>query len=383
MGDSTAAGEASDGVPQRDAIDVLKGLFGREVKTEVRVTPRTGMEWAILPTFSYNPVYGAAFGALISGAGRRGSARARYSNLAVSANYSTTGQLQAQVRGDIYSLGENYLMKADFRYLDTERSTWGLGPLNTQQGEYPMTFVLQRLYLTALREVTGRVYVGLGFHYDEFSDIVDERAAEGESTPFSEYSGGLPSKTRAVGVSMNLLADLRDNLVNPKRGYYVSGSFHSYLDGLGSDQNWQDLWVEARVYPHLPAHSDNVLAFWLYGWMTFGPAPYLNLPSNGWDTYGRGGRGYLAGRIRGANQIYVESEYRFSISDDGLWGMVIFANGMSTTDTDTGTFARVDPAAGIGLRIKFNKHTDTNLAIDYAVGRDGSDGVFLGMTEVF
>jgi len=36
----------------------------------------------------------------------------------------------------------------------------------------------------------------------------------------------------------------------------------------------------------------------MYGWMTFAPAPFLNLPSNGWDTYGRGARGCLDGRAR-------------------------------------------------------------------------------------
>jgi hypothetical protein len=67
-------------------------------------------------------VYGAAFGVLMSGAGRRGSTEARYSNLAVSANISTTGQIQVQVRGDVFSPDEDYLLKADFRYLDTQRS---------------------------------------------------------------------------------------------------------------------------------------------------------------------------------------------------------------------------------------------------------------------
>jgi hypothetical protein len=189
--------------------------------------------------------------------------------------------------------------------------------------------------------------------------------------------------TRAVGVSINLLADTRDNMVNTQKGYYLNWSFRDYLDSFGSDSNWQELWVEARVYPHVPVRSRNVLAFWLYGWMTYGQAPYLNLPSNGWDTYGRGARGYLAGRIRGANQIYVESEYRWSLTSDGLFGAVVFVNGLSTTSTESGIFSRIDPGFGAGLRIKFNKHTSTNLTLDYGWGSDVSSGFFLGMSEVF
>jgi len=379
---SSQAGESD--VTQRDVFDLLdQYVLKKRVEPQLEFTPRTGLQWALLPTFSYNPVYGAAFGALISGAGRRGSAEARYSSLAISANWSTQGQVQLQVRGDVFSPDEDYLLKADFRHLDTDRSTWGLGPLDSQQGEYPMSFVLERVYATVLRHVSGPVYLGLGYHYDEFRKIADERAALGESTPFVEYSGGALSSTQASGVSFNLLADTRDNLVNPGGGYYVSSSFRDYLENFGGDTNWQELWVEARLYPRVPMASDHVLAFWMYGWLTFGPAPYLNLPSNGWDTYGRGARGYLAGRIRGANQIYLESEYRWSITRDGLWGAVVFLNGTSTARPETGTFAELDPGAGAGLRVKFNKNTDTNLTLDYAWGRESSHGFFLGMTEAY
>jgi outer membrane protein assembly factor BamA len=377
----TAAVDTSS-VPQRDAMDVLKGLLGKRVEPQFNIEPATGLQWALLPTFSYNPVYGAAFGVLVSGSGRRGSTRARFSNLSVSANVSTTSQVQVQVRGDIFSEDEDFLTKADFRYLDTTRSTWGLGPVDDQAGEYPMSFLLNRLYATVLRRVSGPVYLGLGYHFDQFSSIADQRADQGEATPFTDYSGGYPTKTRATGLSVDLLADTRDNQVNPGAGYLLNWSFRDYFEGMGSDSDWQELWVEARVYPHEPKHGRNVLAFWLYGWFTFGAAPYLNLPSNGWDTYGRGARGYLAGRIRGGDQIYVESEYRWTVSRDGLWGAVVFANGTATT-TDSGTFGKMDAAVGTGLRIKLNKHTDTNISLDYGWGLEAGHGFFLGLGEVF
>jgi hypothetical protein len=368
-------------VPQRDAMDVISRLLHKRVEPEINF--KTGLSWAILPTFSYNPVYGAAFGALISGAGQRGSRNARFSNLAISANYSTQGQLQAQVRGDVFSESGNILTKIDTRYLDTTRSTWGLGGIDPGQQEYPMSFQLVRVYGTVYRRTSGPVFVGLGYHYDEFMNIEDERAKKGEVTPFTAYSGTGVTRTQAAGVSLNVLGDTRDNLVNPSSGYYLSASFRNYLDALGSDKNWQEMWLEMRLYPHMPARSRNVLGFWLYSWFTFGDAPYLNLPSNGWDTYGRGARGYLQGRIRGANQIYFETEYRRTLTADGLWGVVGFLNGTATTNPETNTFSRADIAAGLGLRLKFNKHTNTNLTLDYGWGRDDSRGLFLGMTEIF
>jgi hypothetical protein len=387
VSDSTAvaSGSAATGVPQRDVFDVLNEyvFHRRAVEPEIGGTLRTGLQWALLPTFSYNPVYGVAIGAMISGAGRRGAESFRYSQLSIAGNISTTGQIQAQSRGDVFSRSGDYLLRADIRYLDTERSTWGLGPMSEDQEEYPMEFTLVRTYATFYRRAAGPVFIGIGFHYDEFNDIVDSRAQEGEATPFTIYSGDALTRTAAAGFSLNVLGDTRDNLVNPSSGYYLSGSFRDYFPGVGSDDNWQEMWVEMRVYPHLPSKSRDVLGFWLYGWLTFGEAPYLNLPSNGWDTYGRGARGYLQGRIRGASQLYFETEYRRALTRDGLWGLAVFLNATATTEPESGLFGTMDAGGGMGLRMKFNKNTDTNLTIDHGWGRFGSKGFFLGMSEAF
>lgn len=246
-----------------------------------------------------------------------------------------------------------------------------------------MEFKLSRWYATVFRRTSGPVYVGLGYHYDDYAEIVDERAVLGESTPFTEYTGSAVTRTRASGVSLNLLGDTRDNIVNPSGGYYLSGAFRDYLKSLGSDENWQEWWTEVRLYAKLPQSSRNVLAFWIYSWFTFGSAPYLDLPAVGWDTYGRGGRGYLQGRSRGLNQIYLEAEYRLRLTRDGLLGAVGFVNLMATTDPESQVFGRVDRGGGVGLRIKFNKRSNTNLSIDHGWGEVGSRGWFMGMTEVF
>jgi len=378
------ADSSTIGVPQRDVFDFLnEHVFHRLVEPEIGGTLPRGLEWAVLPTLSYNPVYGFAIGAMISGAGVRGIRSTRYSQLSISGNVSTTGQIQAQLRGDLFDRSGDYLLKADLRYLDTRRSTWGLGRISSDQLEYPMEFKLARAYSTLYRRVSGPVFIGIGYHYDEFTDIVDSRAQQGEITPFTVYSGGALTRTAASGFSINVLGDTRDNLVNPSSGYYLSASARTYSQDLGSDDNWQEMWIEMRVYPRLPSDSRNVLGFWLYTWLTFGEAPYLNLPSNGWDTYGRGARGYLQGRIRGANQTYFECEYRRVLTRDGLWGAVVFVNGTNTTEPESGLFGALDLGSGVGLRIKFNKRTNTNLAIDYGWGRLGSRGVFLGLSEVF
>jgi hypothetical protein len=161
--DSTAAPSDTSAVPQRDVFDVLnENVLHRRVEPEVAGTFRRGLSWAVLPTFNYNPVYGFAVGAMITGAGQRGTRSQRFSQLAISANYSTMGQIQAQVRGDVFDRSGDFLLKADIRYLDTERSTWGLGPLTSRQQEYPMDFKLLRTYATLYRRASGPVFIGIG-----------------------------------------------------------------------------------------------------------------------------------------------------------------------------------------------------------------------------
>ena len=63
--------------------------------------------------------------------------------------------------------------------------------------------------------------------------------------------------------------------------------------------------------------------------------------------------------------------------------MVVFANFESFSNINTWQFESVAPAGGLGLRIKLNKYSRTNIAIDYGWGRQGSRGFFVTLGEAF
>ena len=46
-------------------------------------------------------------------------------------------------------------------------------------------------------------------------------------------------------------------------------------------------------------------------------------------------------------------------------------------------FSSVLPAAGLGIRLKLNKFSKTNLCLDYGVGLGGSRGFAFNVGEVF
>ena len=79
-----------------------------------------------------------------------------------------------------------------------------------------------------------------------------------------------------------------------------------------------------------------------------------------------------------------EMEYRFPVTSDKLFSGVIYFNMQTASDDkDLKVFERWAPAGGIGVRILFNKHSRTNLSLDFAKGRYGSLGLFSGLNEVF
>jgi hypothetical protein len=114
-----------------------------------------------------------------------------------------------------------------------------------------------------------------------------------------------------------------------------------------------------------------------------GKPPYLMLPSTGWDKTFNTGRGYIQGRFRSNNMLDAETEYRIQLTRNGLFGMVVFANFESFSNINTWTFPGIAPAGGLGLRLKLNKYSRTNIAIDYGWGRQGSHGFFVNLGEAF
>lgn len=370
-------------VPRRDLMDVLHGILGRRIESEV-VEHRPGLSFSLLPSAGYNPAYGTYFGASVAIGGWLGDPKTTtISSGSAGVTYSTTEQLTVQFKSDFFTPHNKLDFKSDWRYLDTSQPTYGLGPVEAADSSYPMDFVMWRFFETAyLRVHQSSFYVGLGYHFSRYQEIVDHRADQGEITPFVAYELGNPDQTTSSGLSANVLYETRDNPINATKGTYWNASLRCFAEGLGGDDTWQQLWSDLRVYPHWPRDGRNVLGLWSSLWLTFGHAPYLDLPAIGWDTYGRSGRGYVQGRLRGESQIYNEVEYRVPLTRDELLGAVGFFS-LTATTAGGSAFNRADPGGGVGLRLKFNKRTATNLTIDMAWGLEQPARLFLGMQEAF
>jgi hypothetical protein len=155
---------------------------------------------------------------------------------------------------------------------------------------------------------------------------------------------------------------------------------------MGSTKSALQFSYDFRKYWSVSTRNpEHVIAFWNWGsYLLSGALPYLELPGTGKDPASRSGRGYTIGYFKGPKYSYSEMEYRFPITRNKFLSGVTFVN-IQTADDASGIklFKQWQPGAGAGLRLLFNKATRTNLCLDYAFGKFGAKGFFLGINEAF
>jgi outer membrane protein assembly factor BamA len=286
------------------------------------------------------------------------------------------------VQANIWTRNNNYNFIVDWRFFKYPQDTYGLGSDSKLTDAFGLEFKHLRLHQSVLKRIGKSFFVGAGFFFDKRWDITQELDPENKNEDVERY--GLGQKSSSTGPAAIVSYDSRTNSINPLKGLYTNVQLRANMKGLGSTNNWQSLVVDIRKYFNLPRGSQNTLAFWNYNWLTVGgKPPYLDLPSTGWDPSNNIGRGYIQGRFRSTNLLYFESEYRFALTKNGLFGGVLFANAQSVSDWPSKNFKKVSPAGGLGIRIKVNKTSGANIAIDYGFGMDGSRGLFVNLGEVF
>ena len=301
-------------------------------------------------------------------------------NPAMSLNYN---QFLFPLEMDLWTPNNGLNIYADWRYYIYPTYTYGLGSTSSLSNADLVNYTYLRFYEVVLKEIKKDYYAGLGANYDgHFDQHVTQTIGSG--TDFQSYNQ-FAKKTTSSGFSAVLIYDNRKNSNNPQENaLYASLSLRTNLKVLGSDANYNAAQLEIRKFIALNEKGTQMLAFWNLNWYTFGGnAPYFDLPSTGWDTYSNTGRGYIQGRLRGPGFEYVEAEYRFGITRNGLLGGVLFANAESAADQKTYHFDAVLPGYGFGLRVKANKKSSVNFAIDYGFGTQQSQGFAFNVAEIF
>jgi outer membrane protein assembly factor BamA len=370
-----------------DLPDVWRAVFRKnksEKEADTITVQRKKILISALPIIGYSLQTRFAILGVINGAFYMSKERKEnISSVLINLTYSQNKQILFPIQSNIWTKGNKYNLTTDWRYWKYPSTTYGLGDRTQLKDGYLIDYSYLRFYQTLLRKIAPNLYAGLGYNLDYYWNVKEkDLPIGGKQTDFEKY--GLTKKAVASGVTINLTYDKRRNSINPDKGYYAHLTYRPNFTFIGSDANWQSLILDLRKYAKLPFSSKNVLAFWSYSWLTTGGnPPYMLLPSTGTDVNNNTGRGYIQGRFRSKNMLYVETEYRFGITNNGLVGGVVFVNAQSVSDEVSNKFRTIYPGWGLGLRLKVNKYSRTNVAVDYGFGEGGSRGFFVNLGEIF
>ena len=373
-----------DTTGQKDLIDFVR----RIVKSKPRDTvydEKKHLFFSILPVSSSLQGGGNVLVTSTTAGFYLGDLKTTYlSNITFAPYFNFKGRYGLPVRSSIWLNNNSWNIQGDTRFLVYPQYTWGLGGGQPESHRFLVSYNYLRFYESALKQITPYFFAGIGYDMDYYLDI--ESKDLNTLNTFSKYKFGTENDKNSfsTGPSVNLLYDTRKNSLNPFPGIYANLIYRYNIAALGSDNNWQSLYIDFRKYISLTEKGPkNILAFWTYYWSAFDRGtPYLSLPTIGMDPYNRSGRGIEQNRYRGKRLIYFESEYRRDITQNGLLGFVVFGNINSASQRVGNDFIYWNPAGGTGLRIKFNKKSDTNICIDYGISKNYS-ALMLNLGEAF
>lgn len=377
--------EVRDTAIKTDLIDIAKSVFNIKKPTVSAPTDKK-IRFSLLPIGGNVPGGGRALVTSTNAGFYLGDKKTTYaSNVTFTPYWNFKSRFGLPLRSSIWLEDNSWNIAGDTRFLVYPQNTWGIGSGQEDQ-KLLVKYKYVRFYQSALKRIKPYFYAGMGYNLDYFINIKTDQQNLQE---FTGYNMGTEEGNNSFssGISLNLLYDTRnrsDSDDNPIKQTYMNLVLRNNPVFLGSKTSWKSLYVDARRYIPLnkKPNQQNMIALWSYLWTGLtNDIPYLNLPSIGWDPYNKSGRGVDQNRYRGKGLIYTEAEYRRDITNNGLLGFVVFANATAVTEQNN-RFKKIHPAAGTGLRVKFNKASNTNIAVDYGFSK-GYSGFMIGLGEVF
>lgn len=370
---------------QRDLIDIGRDLFHIR-PPEAKDSTGQRVYFSFLPFSTSVPGGGTALITSTTAGFYLGDREDTYMSRVTFTPYTNFGKrFGFPIRSYVWLKENKWVIDGDIRVLKYPHEIWGLGKQYGPEDKINLDYTYFRFYQHALKRIKGGFFMGLGYNLDYRTNIRSK--SDISLTEFTGYPQGTDEggSSTSSGLSLNMIFDTRANSINTWDGSYANLQFRVNPTFMGSTESWQSLYLEVRKYHSLidNPYKQNKLAFRSFFWTVFKhDAPYLDLPNLSWDPYNSSGRGLPLSRYRGKSLYYLEGEYRRDITSDGLLGFVVFTNATTVSGPQSDLFGSWSLAAGVGARIKFNKHSGTNIAIDYGFSK-GHRGIRIALGEVF
>ena len=365
---------------KRDFIDYMIKWTNWDSKHTRKVSDKK-LQFSLMPLSGDNSENGITVSSINASFYIGERATTKLSNVIFYPTTDFSSYFKFEVMPNLWLPDNSWNIPARFEYSYTQRKTYGLGTNTIEDSLVVVNYNSLISHISLNKEILPDFFIGTGYYLDYFFNITQDWDEDYPSS-FERYEYGTSSESLSSGVAVNILFDNRTNPINAVKGLYSNLTIVFYDPAFGSQYTWKSVFFDTRRYINLSTYRRRVVALRGLFWGTWGEVPFLNIPGTRLGEAFWTGRGYYKGRYRGNQMIYAEAEYRFDLTRSGLWGGVLFVNGESLKEPDNRGFRYVKPAAGFGLRLKFNKFSDSNLTTDLAFGK-GSVVWFVGLNEAF
>ena len=127
-----------DTVPQYDLMDLLSRVLRGKPKLSDTVQAKPKLVLTILPAVSASPSVGLLLGVSANAFTRFGPESTTSPSVgSASVSYTTKKQFNVLLRSNVFTSGNAWKFEGDWRYLDTNQPTFGLGPAAPESAERP------------------------------------------------------------------------------------------------------------------------------------------------------------------------------------------------------------------------------------------------------
>jgi hemolysin activation/secretion protein len=332
-----------------------------------------GMKLGVLPSLYFTPETRLAVGAFSYTYFRvmRNDTISRKSNTQTYMTYTQNRQFAIENDYQIFLNHGKVYLKGQIDFFHFPENFYGIGNNTRVADRQTVAYKFFKFYHKTLYKIHKFNYLGFIVDYQRQWDLSQKLMDDDSDRMIAGYNG-----FTGAGLGGIFLVDKRDNILNPAQGQYVELSAMAYENRVLGKYAFYNLTADVRKFQTFAKKW--ILNVNFYASLNFGNVPFKHTPYIGGARFLRG---YYAGRFRDNHLLLLQKEWRFPIYK--RFGAAVFGGmGQVAERLSDFTWRGTHFSYGAGLRYKIDKKENTNLRLDYGIGKD-QRGLYIVFAEAF
>ena len=330
------------------------------------------ISFTAFPILYYLPETGLGYGVLGVSTFRfkKEQKVSRPSSVQLAISFTSKKQFLLYAPYELYWKDEKWRIVGELGYYEYFYNFYGRGVNARSENMETYEVNFPRLRMSLLRELAPSFSLGLGYAFDNYTQLVIDEGGILEASDVIGKEGGTVSNLGIVAIY-----DTRDNIFYPTEGWFLQANAFSSSSLLGSSFDYRKVELDARYFRGIG--KKNILAFNLFTGTSSSGVPFL-------DYYYIGSkrtRGFNDRRFQDRAELSAIMEFRFPVA--GRFGGAVFGS-TGTVAADFGNLfsSSYKNSGGLGIRYVLNKKEGVRIRVDYGFSSDGGN-LYFTINEAF